>query len=115
MVTGALFALRPGDPVEISNVMDETFTRRKIKQPLEYPSAGSTFKRPQGAYAAALIEQCGLKGLRVGDAEVSEKHAGFIINRGNASCADVLALCEAVRKTVFEQTGFLLEMEIKRM
>ena len=77
--------------------MDELMTRRKTSQPLEYPSAGSTFKRPEGHYAAALIDQCGLKGLTVGGAQVSEKHAGFVVNRGGATCADVLELVAQVQ------------------
>ena len=87
--------------------------RRKASQPLELPSAGSTFKRPQGYYAAALIEQCGLKGLTVGGAQVSEKHAGFVVNRGGATCADVTALMAEIRRRVREQTGVELEPEVR--
>ena len=87
--------------------------RRKASQPLEYPSAGSMFKRPEGYYAAALIDQCGLKGLTVGGAQVSEKHAGFVINRGGASCADVTALMAEIQKRVWEETGVRLEPEVK--
>ena len=87
--------------------------RRQSKQPLELPSAGSFFKRPQGAFAGALIEQCGLKGARVGDAQISEKHAGFMVNRGAATCADVMALAQQVRQTVLEQTGFVLDPEVQ--
>ena len=83
------------------------------KQPLEYPSAGSMFKRPPGHFAAALIDQCGLKGLTVGGAQVSEKHAGFVINRGGATCADVLALVDRVQEEVLRQTGVELEMEVR--
>ena len=93
--------------------MDDLLGRRKAKQPLEYPSAGSTFKRPEGAYAAALIEQCGLKGFRVGDAMVSEKHSGFLINAGNATCEEILELAAHVQKVVKEQTGFTLEREVQ--
>ncbi len=82
-------------------------------QPLEFPSAGSAFKRPAGAYAAALIEECGLKGFSVGGAQVSTKHAGFVINTGGATCRDVLALLEAVKNEVFRRTGVMLEPEIK--
>jgi len=91
----------------------ELMARRKASQPLEYPSAGSTFKRPAGYYAAALIDQCGLKGLTVGGAQVSEKHAGFVINRGGASCADVTALMAEIQKRVREQTGVVLEPEVR--
>ena len=98
--------------------MDGLAVRRKEKQPLEYPSAGSTFKRPapvdgQPVYAAALIDGCGLKGLSVGGAQVSEKHAGFIINRGGATCADVLELMCQVKDRVLAQTGVELEPELK--
>ena len=79
------------------------------------PSAGSVFKRPEGHFAGALIEQCGLKGTRVGGAEVSEKHAGFIINRGGATCADVLSLISLIQETVLRETGIMLECEVKRM
>ena len=87
--------------------------RRREKQPLEWPSAGRTFKRPEGYFAAALIEQCGLKGLRVGGAQVSEKHAGFVINAGGATCADILGLMARVRSEVFARTGVTLEPEVK--
>ena len=85
--------------------------RRKSKQPLEYPSAGSTFNRPEGSYASLLIDQCGLKGLTCGGAMVSEKHSGFVINKGYATCADVLELCDKVKKIVKEKTGYVLELE----
>lgn len=94
--------------------MEDYMNRRRTKQPLEFPSAGSTFKRPAGAFAGTLIEQCGLKGRRVGGAEVSEKHAGFIINAGNATCADVQGLVKLVQDTVRDQTGYELECEIIR-
>ncbi len=93
--------------------MEELSARRKEKQPLEYPSAGSTFKRPEGQFAAALIDRCGLKGCAVGGAQVSEKHAGFVINRGGATCGDVLRLIEHIQQTVFRQTGVALEPEVK--
>ena len=87
--------------------------RRRSKQPLELPSAGSTFKRPEGAFAGSLIEQCGLRGYSVGGAQISEKHCGFVVNRGGATCADVVALTEEVRRIVEEKTGFVLEREIR--
>lgn len=103
--------LTPGDKAEITEKMQDFLKRRNDKQPLNYPSAGSTFKRPVGNYASALIDQCGLKGYTVGGAQVSEKHAGFVINRGDATCADVLRLCADVRRIVQEQTGYVLELE----
>ncbi len=105
--------LKPGDPAEIKARMDALAERRRASQPLEYPSAGSTFKRPAGHFAGALIENAGLKGLRVGGAEVSVKHAGFLINTGGASCADVLRLIETVQKRVFDASGVMLEPEVK--
>ena len=93
--------------------MKELAEKRRASQPLELPSAGSTFKRPQIGYAAALIEQAGLKGLSVGGAAVSEKHAGFIVNRAGASAADVLALVRLVQERVFDATGVRLEPEVR--
>ena len=87
--------------------------KRLDKQPLDKPSAGSTFKRPVGAFAAALIDQCGLRGYRHGGAAVSEKHCGFVVNLGGATCADVLALIEKVQKTVYDAHGVMLEPEVK--
>lgn len=113
VVLAATLQLHGGDEQAIRADMEELIRRRKEKQPLEYPSAGSTFKRPEGHFAGALIEQCGLKGASVGGAQVSEKHAGFIINRGDATCADVLALIEKVQSTVLAETGVALEPEIK--
>ena len=113
VILGAKFHLEPDDPAAIRGRMDELARRRKEKQPLEYPSAGSMFKRPAGHFAAALIDQCGLKGLTVGGAQVSEKHAGFVINRGGATCADVLALVDQVKERVLQQTGVELEMEVR--
>lgn len=112
------FTLEPGDPAEIRAKMEDLARRRREKQPLEWPSAGSTFKRPapvdgKPVYAAALIEQCGLKGLTVGGAQVSEKHAGFLINKGGATAADILMLMEQVKRWVYEQTGVELEPEVK--
>ena len=113
LVLEARFQLSSGDPAAIRARMDELAARRKEKQPLEYPSAGSMFKRPEGYFAAALIDQCGLKGFSVGGAQVSEKHAGFVVNRGGATCADVLELVRQVQARVQEQTGVALEMEVK--
>ena len=93
--------------------MDDFLLRRKSKQPLEYPSAGSTFKRPEGYFAGKLIEDCGLKGYRVGGAMVSEKHAGFVINYDNATTGDILNLISYIQKTVKEKTGVTLETEVK--
>lgn len=109
----AVVRLTPGDKEAIRAQMRELMARRKASQPLEYPSAGSTFKRPVGHYAGTLIDQCGLKGLTVGGAQVSEKHAGFVINRGGATCADVLALIEQVRRRVLDATGVTLEPEVR--
>ena len=112
-VTQVTVQLQPGDREEIRARMKEIGARRIDKQPLEWPSAGSTFKRPAQGYASALIDQCGLKGLRVGGAQVSEKHAGFIINTGGATCADVVELMTQVREEVFRQKQVLLEPEVK--
>lgn len=97
----------------IRTLMDELMERRRTKQPLEFPSAGSVFKRPEGYFAAALIEECGLKGESVGGAQVSEKHSGFIINTGNATASDVKQLVEIIKETVFMQKGVQLECEIR--
>lgn len=105
--------LLPGDPREIRAKMEDFAERRRSKQPLNYPSAGSFFKRPSGAFAGQLIEQCGLKGKQIGGAAISEKHAGFIINKDHASFKDVITLAESVQKIVKEQTGFTLECEVK--
>ena len=112
-VTEVTFRLEPGDREAIQAKMEELAARRREKQPLEYPSAGSTFKRPEGHFAGGLIDQCGLKGFRIGGAQVSEKHAGFVINAGGATCADVLALIGHIQKTVRERTGVELETEVK--
>ena len=111
IVLSAEFALMPDDPEAIRERMRELAGRRKEKQPLEFPSAGSTFKRPEGSYASKLIDECGLKGYTVGGAQVSEKHAGFVVNRGGATFADVMAVCAHVQDVVKEQTGFVLELE----
>lgn len=113
VVLSAELQLAHGDEAAIRAEMDGLMQRRRSSQPLEFPSAGSTFKRPVGHYAGALIEKNGLKGTRVGGAEVSEKHAGFVINRGDATCADVLALMEQIRATVLEHDGVELEPEVK--
>lgn len=112
-VLEAEVTLAPGDPEAIRGTMEDLSRRRREKQPLELPSAGSTFKRPEGHFAGTLIQQCGLKGLRVGGAQVSPKHAGFVVNTGGATCADVCALIELVRARVREETGVDLEPEIK--
>lgn len=114
-IVRAAFELIPGNADEIKAKMDDLMGRRKDKQPLEYPSAGSTFKRPEGAFAAALIDQCGLKGMRVGDAMVSEKHAGFLVNAGKATCAEMDELIGKVRDIVAEKTGYHLETEVYRL
>lgn len=105
--------LKPGDPAEIRAKMDDFAHRRREKQPLNFPSAGSTFKRPEGYFAGRLIEGAGLKGASVGGAQVSEKHAGFVINHGGATCADVTALIEHIQKTVFDRFGVHLECEVR--
>ena len=109
----SVLRLSPGDPAAIGATMEELGARRRASQPLEYPSAGSTFKRPAGAYAAALIDQCGLKGWSSGGARVSEKHAGFVISDGTACFDDVIAVMEHVRDVVFRETGFSLEPEVR--
>lgn len=112
IIISLTLALKKGDKAEIKAEMDELLNRRKQKQPLEYPSAGSTFKRPEGYFAGALIEKNGLKGSAVGGAQVSEKHAGFVINRGGATAADVKALIGKIQKKVFENDGVMLEPEV---
>lgn len=112
-VTALYLKLEKGDKAAIKAKMDELMGKRRDKQPLEYPSAGSTFKRPEGYFAGALIEQCGLKGYSVGGAQVSEKHAGFVVNIGGATAKDVLAVIEHCKNTVFENTGVTLEPEVE--
>ena len=107
------FALQPGDAEQIRAEMRDYGMRRKTKQPLEWPSAGSTFKRPAGGYASALIDEAGLKGYRVGGAQVSEKHAGFLINRGGATAAELLELMRQVRAAVLERSGIRLMTEVR--
>lgn len=113
VLLSASFECKRGDKSEIRAKMDELMSKRKTAQPLDYPNCGSAFKRPEGYYAGALIEQCGLKGYGIGGARVSEKHAGFIINGGNATATDVIELLKYVSDTVFEKTGVRLEPEIR--
>lgn len=112
VVLSAVLRLEAGDREEIAAKMRDFNQRRRDKQPLDLPSAGSAFKRPEGQFAAALIDQAGLKGFRVGGAQVSEKHAGFVVNAGGASAHDVHELMLQVRKTVYEKSGIILEPEI---
>ena len=113
VILEACFELKEGNSEDIKAIMDDVMFKRRDKQPLEHPSGGSTFKRPEGAFAAALIDQCGLKGRRVGGACVSEKHAGFIVNDKQGSCQDILDLIEIVRAEVKEKTGYELETEVE--
>lgn len=113
IITKLIIKLKKGNYDEIKAKMNELLQRRKDKQPLEFPSAGSTFKRPEGYFAGSLIEECGLKGFSVGGAQVSEKHAGFVINKGGATSKDVLNLIKAVQKTVFDKKGVFLEPEVR--
>lgn len=113
VILGAALRLRPGDPAEIAARMHELWERRSSSQPLSKPSAGSAFKRPATGYAAAMIDGAGLKGFKVGGAQVSEKHAGFVINAGGATCADVLALMAHIQEAVEREYGILLEPEVK--
>ncbi len=106
------FALSSGDRDAIQGKMRELGAKRRASQPLDMPSAGSTFKRPVGGYAAALIDQAGLRGFTIGGAQVSEKHAGFVVNAGGATCADILHLMDHIQKTVFARNGILLEPEV---
>ena len=113
IILSLTLVLEKGDKDEIKSKMDDLLSRRKDKQPLEFPSAGSTFKRPEGYFAGALIEQCGLKGYTSGGAQVSEKHAGFVINKGGATAKDVMNVINHCKKTVMEQTSVELEPEVK--
>ena len=112
IILSVKFSLKKGDKAEIKDKMDDFMSRRKDKQPLEYGSAGSTFKRPEGYFAGALIEKNGFKGVSVGGAMVSQKHAGFVINYDNATASDVLALMERIKATVLDKDGVLLEPEV---
>ncbi len=113
IITSAFFKLEEGDVQEITAKMEELMSKRKSSQPLEFPSAGSTFKRPATGYAAALIDQSGLKGTSVGGAQISTKHAGFVINKGGATFKDVTALMEIIKTTVYEKHGIHLEPEVE--
>ena len=112
IILSTLLELKEGDPKDILALMTKNMSSRKEKQPLEYPNAGSTFKRPEGYFAGKLIEDCGLKGYTIGGAQVSEKHAGFLINLGGATSEDILKLIKHVRKAVIESFGVTLETEI---
>lgn len=112
IITGVTLKLEKGNTDDIRDKMDDFMNRRTSKQPLEYPSAGSVFKRPEGNFAGALIQQCGFKGKSVGGAQVSEKHAGFIINKSNATANDVKNLVKEIQNTVAEKTGYNLECEL---
>lgn len=113
IILGAKLRLRAGDAETIRETMNELMRKRKYSQPLEFPSAGSTFKRPQGHFAGTMIEQAGLKGLTVGGAQVSQKHAGFVINIGGATCEDVENLIAQVQEAVYQREGIRLEPEVK--
>ena len=113
VVTSAIFRLQPGNKDAIRAKMRELNSRRREKQPLEFPSAGSTFKRPEGHFAGKLIEDCGLKGYRIGGAQVSEKHAGFVINAGGATCQDVVQLMEYIEQQVYQRFAIRLEREVR--
>lgn len=113
IVLEAVLQLQPGNADDIRAVMDALASKRREKQPLEYPSAGSTFKRPEGHFAGRLIQDAGLRGFRVGGAQVSEKHCGFVINRDHATSAEILSLCRQVQEKVKAQSGVELELEVK--
>ena len=113
IILSVTMRLKKDEPKEIAERVSELTAKRNAKQPVNYPSAGSTFKRPVGGFAAALIEEAGLKGYRVGGASVSEKHSGFVINEGGASCEDVLAVMRHVREKVYENSGIMLEPEVR--
>lgn len=115
VILSVCFELHEGNRDEISARMSETMQKRREKQPLEYPSAGSTFKRPEGHFAAKLIEESGLKGYTVGGAQVSEKHSGFVINRGGATADDVKRLINDIKNKVFASSGVMLECEVLYM
>ena len=113
IVLGATLQLQQDDPVEIQARIDDFTHRRRTRQPLEYASAGSTFKRPEGFFAAKLIDDAGMKGYSVGDAQVSEKHAGFVVNKGKASAEDVLVLMSRIQAAVKEKFGVDLKPEVR--
>ena len=112
LIVSATFVMENKDSAEMLVFMEDIMQRRKDKQPLDKPSAGSSFKRPVGYFAAALIDECGLKGLTVGGAQVSEKHAGFIVNIGGATCQDIVDLADKVRQIVLDKKGVVLEKEM---
>jgi UDP-N-acetylmuramate dehydrogenase len=112
IVVSAKFKMKKAPKEEIKTAMNDFLSRRKDKQPLEYPSAGSTFKRPEGYFAGALIEQCGFKGKSLGGAQISDKHAGFLINKDNATAKDILDLINLTQETVKKETGVTLEPEV---
>ena len=112
-IVAARFVLHPARKQEIEDRMEDLMERRRSKQPLEYPSAGSVFKRRDGYYMGRVIQDCGLKGCRIGGAQVSEKHAGFIVNRGGATCEEVLKLISHIQNVVVEEYGFMPECEIR--
>ena len=113
IVTSAVLQLQPGDKEEIAGTMRELMEKRNSKQPVQYPSAGSTFKRPTGYFAGKLVEDAGLKGVSVGGAQVSALHSGFIINTGGATATDILDLIRLVQNTVYDQFGVELEPEVR--
>ena len=115
IVLSADFAFAHGDEEQIKEQMRQLNTQRREKQPLEYGSAGSTFKRPEGYFAGKLIQDAGLKGYRSGDVMVSEKHSGFVVNVGKGTCGDAMRVIEHVQRTVYEQFGVELELEVKRV
>ena len=113
IITEAVFELEPADREAIEEKMKDLAEKRNSKQPLQYPSAGSFFKRPEGFFAGKLIQDAGLKGLSVGGAQVSEKHSGFIINTGNATATDIISLMHLVQNTVYDKFGVMLEPEVR--
>ncbi len=113
VIISAQFRLSKGDPKAIGEKMEELIERRRLRQPLEYPSFGSAFKRPEGTYAGLVIEQSGLKGMKIGGAEISSKHANFIVNKGGATAVDIMELITLTQKTVLEKTGYALEPEVR--
>jgi len=113
IILSSSITLKKGNPIDIKSAMTDFNQRRKDKQPIDMPSAGSTFKRPDGYFAAKLIDDAGLRGFRIGDAMVSKKHCGFVVNMGNATCSDVINLIKHIQDTVYEKTGVSLEPEVK--
>ena len=112
VLMSGIFELIKSDTPKIELKMEQNMKKRKNSQPLNFPNAGSTFKRPKNNFASKLIDDCGLRGLKIGGAMVSEKHAGFIVNTGNAKCKDVLELIKIIKKIVLEKTGVLLDLEV---